>query len=465
MLKRPVWTSLLSSVFFCSGLCLAAGVQPQLPHVSIDTYLLANGLEVVMAEDHNAPVVAVQVWYHVGSKDERPGMAGFAHLFEHLMFDGTANIPPGYFSNYLIRAGGTDNAYTTEDVTVFWETVPDNALPVALWLEADRMRNLRITQSSFNNERDVVEEEMRQRFTNQPYGGVIQSLYAHAFTVSPYRHRPIGSMQDLSNARLGEVKSFYDTYYQPKNATLVLVGDFDEKQAAGWVETYFGPVKGTGAAIPRTYAQEPPQMAERTVALHKNVALPAFVEGYHMPPDGSPDSYPLRVAAKILVGGDSSWIYRKLVYGAQMAMQVDCEGDFAEEPNLFFIMAVMNPGNTPHQGEAEVESLLNRLKRGHISKADLDRAKNEILHDLILERAGARDCANAIGYDAVALKNPDLVNTELSRFMQVTAGDVQRVARRYFVSRNLTLVEVYPLSAGGKTAAPGGAVALAPRIP
>ncbi|MGH9375664.1 MAG: M16 family metallopeptidase [Terriglobia bacterium] len=453
LLKRLRWAFLLVSLCL-PGLCRAGNAQVQLPQAPIHTYLLANGLEVVMAEDHEAPVVAVQVWYHVGSKDERPGMSGFAHLFEHLMFDGTTNILPGAFSNYIVRAGGIDNAYTTGDVTVFWETVPANDLPVALWLEADRMRNLRITESTFNNERAVVEEEMRQRFTNQPYGGVIESLYAHAFTVSPYRHRPIGSVQDLNNARLSEVQSFYDAYYVPNNATLVLAGDFDEKQAEGWVQHYFGPVKGSGVAIPRNYPQEPPQTAERMVALRKDVALPAFVEGYHIPADGTPDSYPLRLAAKLLAGGDSSWIYRKLVYSKQMAMQVDCEGDFTEEPNLFFIMAVMNPGNTPHQGEAEIESILGRLKRGAISKAELERAKNQILRDLILERESARSRADAIGYDTVVLKNPDLYNTEISRFMQVTAADIQRAAQKYFVPQNLTLVEVYPRNGGVRSFKP-----------
>src|SRR5487761_9831 len=433
--------SCLHCMALLPGLCLPGfgrTAQVQLPSTPIQTTLMANGLEVIMAQDHEAPVVAVQVWYHVGSKDERPGMAGFAHLFEHLMFDGTTNLAPGEFSNYIIRSGGVDNAYTTEDVTVFWETVPSAELPVALWLEADRMRNLRITPSTFDNERAVVEEELQQRFANQPYGDVVEALYAHAFTVSPYRHRPIGSMQDLDRASLSEVQSFYDTYYVPNNATLVVVGDFDEKQAEAWIQSYFRPVKGSRTAISRSYSQEPPQTAERTVALRKNVALPAFVEGYHMPADGAPDSYPMRLAAKILADGESSWIYRKLVYDKQMAMQVDSEGNFTEEPNLFFIMAVMNRRYTPQQGEAEVASILKRLKRGAISSSDLDRAKNEMLRDLVLEREGARSRADALGYDAVVLKNPELYNMEVSRFMQVTVADIRRVAQKYFVRRNLT---------------------------
>ncbi|MGH9355496.1 MAG: M16 family metallopeptidase [Terriglobia bacterium] len=446
----PVRILFLAASFCLPVSCLAGTGHIRLPYTAIHTSLLANGLEVVMAQDSEAPVVAVQVWYHVGSKDERTGMTGFAHLFEHLMFDGTTNLPPGQFSSAIVRSGGVDNAYTTEDVTVFWETIPSAELPVALWLEADRMRNLRITESSFNNERSVVEEELRQRFANQPYGDVVQSLYAHAFIVSPYRHRPIGSAQDLASASVGEVRSFYDAYYVPDNATLVLVGDFDEKQAARWIQHYFGPLQGSQATTPRTYAQEPPQPAERTVAIRKDVALPAFVEGYHMPADGTPDSYLMRLAAKILADGESSWIYRKLVYGAQMAMQVDCEGDFSEEPNLFFIMAVMNRGYTPHQGESEVASVLERLKDGTIPSSDLARAKNEVLRDFISDRQGARRRADTLGYDAVVLKNPERYNTEISRFMQVTSADIQRVARKYFVRSNLTTVEVYPRSHGGE---------------
>ncbi|MGH9327820.1 MAG: M16 family metallopeptidase [Terriglobia bacterium] len=397
-----------------------------------------------MAPDHQAPVAELQVWYHVGSKDEQRGRTGFAHLFEHLMFDGTHNLAPNEFSNYIVRAGGTDNAYTTEDATVFWETIPSVDLPVALWLEADRMRNLAITPSTFRNEREVVEEERRQRFGNQPYGDVVEILYAHAFAVSPYRHMPIGSMEDLERASVRDVQSFYDTYYVPDNATLVLTGSFDQNQAKQDIQQYFGPLRGTGRPIRREYAREPPQTSERVVRLTQNVALPAFIEGYHMPADGTPDSYPLRLAAKILADGESSWIYRRLVYEKQMAMQVESEGNFTELPNLFFIFAVMNPGYSPAQGEREVESVLDRLRAGDLKKDDLNRAQNQILRDFIMNRQSAQGRADALGYDAVILKHPDLYNTQLSKLMEVTAGDVHRVAQKYFVQHNLTVVEVYP---------------------
>lgn len=436
--------------FFLAAATATARVK--LPYTTLDRLFLQNGLEVLIAPDDQSPVVDVQVWYHVGSKDERPGMTGFAHLFEHLMFDGTRNLAPDEFSNYIVRAGGIDNAYTTEDATVFWETVPSSDLPVVLWLEADRMRNLQITESTFKNEREVVEEERRQRFDNQPYGNVMETLYAHAFTVSPYRHMPIGSLDDLDRANVGEVKSFYDTYYVPNNATLVVVGHFNEKQCTEWVQQYFGPLKPGERPITRNYPQEPAQAAERVVKLTQDVALPAFVEGYRMPADGTPDAYPLRLASKILSDGESSWVYRRLVYEKEMAMQVESEGNFTELPNLFFIFAVMNSGYTPAQGEAEVNAVLDRLKYGTIPRQDMERARNEILRDFILNRQGAQSRADALGYDAVILKNPDLYNTEIQRFLNVTPAEIQRVAREYFVPKNLTLVEVYPKGKGRSVA-------------
>ncbi len=439
MKRKPVLTLLV-----LAGFAASAAARIKFPEAPIHTYLLANGLRVVMAPDHLAPVVDLQVWYHVGSRDEKPGMTGFAHLFEHLMFDGTKNLGPEEFSNYIIRCGGIDNAYTTEDATVFWETVPSADLSVALWLEADRMRNLTINDSTFANERRVVEEEERQRFGNQPYGNVMQALYASAFAVSPYRHRPIGSLADLEHATLGEVRSFYNEFYMPANATLALAGNFDEPAAVKSIQMYFGGLKNSDDPPPRNYPAEPPQTAERKVELSQPVALPAFVEGYHIPADGTPDAYPLELAANILADGESSWIYRRLVYRKQIAVQVDSEGDFTEMPNLFFVFAVMNPGHTPAEGEAEVRRLLERLKRGDIPAEDLDRAKNEVLRDYVLGRQTAQSRAQALGYDTVVLKDSSLYNTEIDRFLGLTAGDVQRVAQKYFCDQNMTWVEVRP---------------------
>ena len=261
-------------------------------YTEIHDVKLDNGLHTLIVESHDAPVIDVQVWYHVGSKNEVPGRTGFAHLFEHLMFDGTKNLGANEFSDYIIRSGGTDNAYTTEDTTVFWETVPSNMLPVVLWLEADRMRNLEINEKVFNNERQVVEEERRLRFDNPPYGTVVETLYDHAYTVHPYRHMTIGSLEDLNHASIQDIQDFYDTYYVPGNATVVIVGDVDWHQAAVDVQKYLGARQGRECPEPTAIPPEPVQQAERMVKLNLDVALPAFVEGFHMPADGTPDAYP-----------------------------------------------------------------------------------------------------------------------------------------------------------------------------
>jgi zinc protease len=415
----------------------------KMPSTKFESLLLNNGLRALFVEDHSVPLVDVQVWYHVGSKDEPPGQTGFAHFFEHLMFEGTRNLGPDEFSNYIVRAGGTDNAYTTEDTTVFWETVPSSYLPVALWLEADRMRNLDITEKVFRNEREVVKEERRQRFDNQPYGMVVETLYQHAFTLHPYQHMTIGSMQDLDRASVGEVRNFYDTYYVPNNATLVIVGDFEAGAGKSLVQDYFGPLPA-GRVIMRSVSVEPPQTAKRVVKLTQDVALPAFVEGYHMPADGTPDAYPLRLAAKILSEGDSSRIHRRLVYDKQIALQAESEGNFTEDPNLFFVLAVMNAGYSPAEGEAEVEAELQRLKSEPVTLRELEKSKNQILRDFILSRQSAQSRGDQLGYAAVVLKDADLLDKELARFLAVTPEEIQRVARTYFVPENVTVVEVYP---------------------
>ncbi len=462
--RRSAATCLALAAFLLALLPQPAAASPvTLPHTEIHQMKLDNGLRVLMVESHDAPVIDVQVWYHVGSKNEVAGRTGFAHFFEHLMFDGTKNLGSNEFSDYIIRSGGTDNAYTTEDTTVFWETVPNNMLPVVLWLEADRMRNLDINEKVFNNERQVVEEERRLRFDNPPYGTVVETLYDHAYTLHPYRHMTIGSMEDLNHASIQDIQDFYDTYYVPNNATLVIVGDLDWRQAAIDVQKYFGAVKAGKNWDPSAIPQEPLQQAERVVKMNLDVALPAFVEGFHMPADGTPDAYPLRIASKILSDGESSRIYTRLIYDKQIAVQAESSGNFTEDPNLFFVFAVLNSGHSPAEGETQVEAELTRLKTALVSDADLEKAKNQILRDFILSRQTAQSRAEELGYAAVVLKDPELVNTEPQRFLDVTPQDVQRVARKYFVPENETLVEVYPKKDSGERAAIGTEKAVSSR--
>jgi zinc protease len=426
----------------------AHAAASKLPPTRVETVTLANGLRAHLVVKRDAPVISVQVWYHVGSKNETPGKTGFAHLFEHLMFQGTKNIPPEQYSTYIVSAGGLDNASTTEDYTLYWETIPSSLLPVALWLEADRMRNLDISEKAFSTEREVVKEERRMRFENPPYGTVVETLYRLAFTVHPYAHTPIGSMEDLDRASLSDIQEFYDTYYVPENATLVITGDFEPAEARARVEKYFGPIaRGSDSGV-RSIAPEPTQTAKRKLQITRNVALPAYIAGYHMPADGTPDAYPLRVAARILSEGESSRIQRRLVYEKRMALQAESDGNFTEHPNLFFVFAVLNAGFTPAQVEAELLAELDRLKTEPVPEAELARAKNQILRDFVLSREGVQSLGEELGYAAVVLKDPGLLDAELDRFLSVTPQDIQRAARKYFVPENSSVVEVYPAESG-----------------
>jgi len=263
-------------------------------------------------------------------------------------------------------------------------------------------------------------------------------------------------MVDLNHASLPDIQDFYDTYYVPSNATLLIVGDVDWRQAAADVQKYLGTVKEGNAARPNVIPQEPAQQAERVVRMNLDVALPAFVEGYHMPADGTPDAYPLRLAAKILSDGESSRIYTRLVYDKQIAVQAQSSGNFTEDPNLFFVFAVMNGGHAPAEGETQVEAELARLKTELVSAADLEKAKNQILRDFILSRQTAQSRAEELGYAAVVLKDPQLLNTELQRFLDVTPQDLQRVAKKYFVQENKTVVEVYSKKDSGEKASLSG---------
>ncbi len=430
-----------------------AAESVRLPPTTIHSLTLPNGLRALFVERHDAPVVSVEVWYHVGAKDEPAGEAGYAHLFEHLMIDGTRNLGPQEFSTYIVRTGGEDNAFTTEDATVYWETVPSTSLPVALWLEADRMRNLVITERNFRNELQVVEEERRLRFENPPYGTVVETLYHHAFTVHPYRHTVIGSTRDLEHATVDDLRAFYDRYYVPNNATVVVVGDFSLPAAENLVKQYFGPLQRGRQTLRPPIPVEPPQTAERVVKLVRDVPLPAFVEGYHIPADGTPDAYPLALVSKILAGGESSLLYRRLVYEKRLAAETQAAGNFSEDPNLFFILAIMNAGHPPEEGEREVAAILDHLKKHPVSEAVLEKARHLALSDYIQGRETDEKRAEELGYDATVLHDPNLVNTEPERFWTVTPADIQRVVRKYFVPTNMTLVEVRPRSgatAGGE---------------
>jgi zinc protease len=433
-------------------LLLAAGslgaVRP--PKLEYQLTTLPNGLTVVLEEDHSTPIVHLQLWYHVGSKNEKPGRTGFAHLFEHLMFKGSKNVSAEAHTSMVASVGGQSNAYTTDDETVFWETVPAQYLPMILWLEADRMATLKVDKDTFTNEREVVKEERRMRVDNQPYGRLNEIIYDQAFTVHPYKHATIGSMKDLEAASVEDVRDFYRTYYVPANATLALVGDFESAQAMQLITQYLGRVPKAEREVPRDIPKEPPQTKEKRVTLQQPWPLPAVVVAYHITNDGNPDSYPLHIAAKLLSDGQTSRIYQKLVYEKQLAVAAFGNANLIEDPNLFYAVAIVQPGKSPQEVTDVLIAELDRLRNEPISDHELQRTKNQFARDYILGRESNQQKAQTLAHALVIHSDIKTADGEFDIFQNITIADVQRVARTYFRPENRLVLTLMPSGKAGQ---------------
>src|SRR3954464_7271050 len=424
-----------------------AAVRP--PKLDYTMTTLPNGMNVVLLEDHSTPIVHLQMWYHVGSKNERPGHTGFAHFFEHMMFKGSKNVEPEGHPSYISSVGGQSNAYTNEDATVFWETVPARYLPLVLWLEGDRLASLRIDEKAFKNEREVVKEERRMRIENQPYGRLQEIISDQAFQVHPYKHPVIGSMKDLDAASVDDVREFFQTYYVPNNATAVLVGDFDSKEALALVTQYLGRVPASDKPVPRDIPKEPVQTKERRATITEEWPLPAVVVAHHITFDGNPDSYPLHIASKVLSDGQSSRIYRKLVYEKGIALAAFGGGNIIEDPNLFFAVALVQPGHTTEEAPTALIAELDRLRNEPITAAELQQAKNQFARDYILGRESNQNKAETLGHAVVIHNDIKTADGEFDIFQNLTAADVQRVAKSYFTPENRLVLTIMPKGGTG----------------
>jgi zinc protease len=443
-LIRPPWRLPVgaAALLLTAGIVTSAASRP--PKLQYQISTLPNGLTVVLSEDHSTPIVNLQVWYHVGSKNEKAGRTGFAHLFEHMMFKGSKNVEPEAHTSYISSIGGQSNAYTDDDETVFWETVPSQYLPLTLWLEADRMASLRIDKDTFITEREVVKEERRMRIDNQPFGRLNEIIYDQAFTTHPYKHPTIGSMKDLDAASIEDVRDFFHTFYVPSNATVTLVGDFDAAQALQLVGQYLGRVPKADHVVPRDIPKEPPQTKEKRVTLQEAWPLPAVVVAHHITFDGNPDSYPLHIAAKVLSDGQSSRIYKKLVYDTQMAVAAFGQANLIEDPNLFYVVGIVQPGHTTEEVANALIAELDRLKAEPISEHELQRTKNQFARDYILGRETDKDKALQLAHAVVIHHDIKTADGEFEIFQNITASDVQRVARTYFTPENRLVLTVVP---------------------
>jgi zinc protease len=450
MIRRLSTLAAAAALITLSGFVSSAAVPP--PKLQYELMTLPNGLTVILSEDHSTPIVHVQLWYHVGSKNEKVGRTGFAHLFEHLMFKGSRNVEPEGHTSLISSVGGQANAYTEDDITVFWETLPAQYLPLALWLEADRMATLRINEDVFKNEREVVKEERRMRVDNQPFGRLNEIIYDQAFTTHPYKHPTIGSMRDLEAATVEDVRDFYNTYYVPENATLTIVGDFETAQAKELVTEYLGRVPKASRPVPRDIPKEPDHLKERRVTLEEPWPLPAVVVAHHITHDGNPDSYPLHIASKVLSDGQTSRIYKSLVYEKQLAVAAFGGANLIEDPNLFYAVAIVQPGKKPEEAVNALIAELDRLKNEPISDRELERTKNQFARDYILNRETNQQKAGQLAHAVVIHKDIRTADGEFDIFQKITKQDVQRVAQTYFRPENRLVITVMPGKGGASSA-------------
>jgi predicted Zn-dependent peptidase len=444
--RRAAWI-LASTIVVAAGAPVGAAVPP--PKLSYEMSVLPNGLRVIYSQDRSTPIVHVSVTYHVGSKNERPGRTGFAHLFEHMMFKGSKNVEPELHTSLIASVGGRSNAYTTEDETVFWQTFPQHYLPLVLWLEADRMATLRVDEGAFRREREVVKEERRMRVENQPYGRLNEIVYDHAFDVHPYKHPTIGSMADLEAASIQDVRQFHQTYYVPENATVTVVGDFDLEATKTMVNRYFGRIAKAATPVPRDIPKEPARSQEKRVTVEENWPLPAVVVAYHVTYDGHPDAYPLHMTSKILSDGQSARITRELVYDKRLALTAFGVGNITEHPNLFYAVAIVQPGQTPQAAEQALIAEFEKLKQEPVTDNELQRAKTQFARDYIIGRESIQQKALHLAHAVVIHNDITTADGEFDIFMNVTRDDVQRVARTYFNETNRIVLHVLPRAAGG----------------
>ncbi len=429
--------------------------QTKMPRMNYRERTLANGLRVLSVMDKSSPTVAINVWYHVGSKDDPDHRSGFAHLFEHIMFKSTKNMKAEMMDRLTEDVGGNNNAFTADDVTVYFEVVPSNYLETLLWAEAERLSGLTVDEESFHSERAVVEEEYRQSILAPPYGKFFYLLDQKSFNVHPYKRPGIGSIEDLDAATVENVVKFHETYYRPDNATLIVVGDFDPKQLDAWVDKYFATIAKPNLPLPRVQVTEPARTGEkRFIEYGANVPLPGVGITYLVPSEKSEDAAALTIADIVLSRGRSSRLYQSLVYQQQVAQSVNANADLREDAGLFSLTAIIAAGKKPEDAETSLRAEIKKLQDEPVSAGELEKAKNQIITSQLRQRETNLGRGQALGRAVVLLGDPNRVNTNLDKLQAVTAADVQRVAKKYFADENRYVFYYLPESARPKPAGP-----------
>ena len=411
----------------------------------IKEQLLPNGLKIVTLENHKSPVVTVQVWYKVGSRNEIMGKTGLSHLLEHMMFKGTQKYGKSEYSNRISKNGGNENAFTSQDYTAYFSVFASDRLGIALDLESDRMVNLLIDPEEFMLERDVVKEERRLRTEDDPTSSLVEELYAAAFKLHPYHSPIIGWMDDLSNLTRDDAYNYYKEYYIPNNAAIIIVGDFDTEDVVKRIEKYFGSIP-KGKAPPEMKITEPMQKGEKRFYYKREAQLPNIIFGYHTPNTKDKDHYALDVLSNILSSGKSSRIYRNIVYEKQIALSAG--GGYTSiqtDPELFYFYAQLRPGKTVEEAESALNEEIERIKKELVSDRELEKAKNQIMASFIMSQDSVFYQAMLIGRLETTGAGAKYLESYIDEIKKVTADDIQRAAQKYFIDDNRTVGILVPV--------------------
>ncbi len=416
----------------------------KLPPTPIQQFSLANGLRVILCEDHAVPVVSVALYYDVGSRNERVGRTGFAHLFEHMMFQGSENVPKAAHFQYIFNAGGTMNGTTSTERTNYYETVPASHLPLALWLESDRMRSLKVTQENLDNQRNAVQEEKRLRYDNQPYVNAFLRINELIFKNPANAHSTIGSMEDLDAATIADVQEFFRIYYAPNNAVLAIVGDFEKSEATGLVRKYFTDIPGQPPP-PAVDVSEPEDVAQSQEVFNDPLApAPAFVLGWKIPPRRTTDFYALSLAADLIFEGDSSRLYQKLVKGDESVVSIQGGIDERRGPSALYIFALPKPGEEVVTIRNQIFEEIQSLRASGPSAAEMEKLQNGLCNDVIRGRQSTMYRAQRLAEFALYDGDPTLIDTELDLYLAITPEQIRSAVERFLDLENRALLDIVP---------------------
>ncbi len=421
-----------------------ASANAQSSKIEFVEYDLDNGLHVILHEDHSTPLVAVSIMYHVGSKNENPNRTGFAHFFEHLLFEGSENIKRGEYSSYVESAGGTLNANTSHDRTFYYEIMPSNQLELGIWLESERLLHAKVENVGIETQREVVKEERRQRVENQPYGTWMEETFKRAYKEHPYKWPVIGSMAHLDAAVEKDYVDFYKTFYVPNNAVLSIAGDIDIEETKKYIDKYFAGIPKGTKAIPRPTVVEPPLAGEQRATIEDNVQLPAILQSYRIPGQGTEDSYAVEMLATLLARGESSRLHRSLVDGKQLALQIGAFPFSLEDSGLAVAFALVNAGVKLEDAEKEMEAVYEKVRNELISEKEFQKLRNQIENDFISGNTTIAGRAESLANYHMYFGKADLINNEIDRYMAVTREDIKRVANKYFVPSNRVVLYYVP---------------------